>query len=238
MSKRPLIDVAAVATPSSSRKISASSRVELPKYSIDSPTWTDETTTCLSLGLSPIHPDHQPVVCKNCIWFWEKKLKFGKRKHDSAKRSQRSACDRPFAFRDGAEPGKQHARERIRELLSASDPSDDRSPEFVEVPCFTPVPKRTKTSPAGCCDYSTPSGREKLPRGSPRMCDSRGRLSPAFTAKIESQLHGRKYLEANELDLLISLLQIYSSACVEQVSEQQYRKEIPGLLSQALCLLK
>jgi len=70
------------------------------------------------------------------------------------------------------------------------------------------------------------------------MCDENGRLSPALTVKIEGQLDGRKYLEANELDLLISLLKIYSSACAEQVLEQHRRKEILGLLSQGLCLNK
>jgi len=70
------------------------------------------------------------------------------------------------------------------------------------------------------------------------MCNEKGRLSPALTVKIEGQLDGRKYLEANELDLLISLLKIYSSACAEQVLEQHCRKEILGLLSQGLCLNK
>ena len=77
-----------------------------------------------------------------------------------------------------------------------------------------------------------------MPCGSPRIFDEMGRLSPALTTKIEGQLQGRKYLEANELDLLISLLKIYSSACVEQVSDQRHQKEIPGLLSQGLCLNK
>ena len=88
---------------------------------------------CLSLGLSPIHPDHKPVVCNNYIWFWQKNLKFDKLKHDSAKRTQRTTCDHPFAFSDDAEEEKQHAREQIREVLSASDPSDDQSAEVVEV---------------------------------------------------------------------------------------------------------
>ena len=162
MSKRPLIDVDAFATPLASRKIPANSRhvEELRKCDIDSPIWTDETTTCLSLGLCPIHPDHQPLVCKNCIYFWEKKLKFGKLKHDSAKRSRRSTCDRPFAFRGRAEVGKQHAHERIRELLSASDPSDDQSAEIVEVHCPSPVPKRNKTS-LSAYTSSTPSATKK-----------------------------------------------------------------------------
>ena len=182
------------------------------KYSPDSPVWTDEATTCLSLGLCPIHPDHQPVVCKNCIWFWEKKLKHGKLNHNSAKRSRRSTCDRPFEFSDDAEEGKQHARERIRELLTTSDPSDGLSVEIVDVTCPTPEPKRTKSSLPAAVSV-TRSDREKPRRGSPRMCNEMGRLSPAITTKIESQLYGRKYLEANELDLLISLLSIYSSAC-------------------------
>ena len=59
----------------------------------------------------------------------------------------------------------------------------------------------------------TGSVGEKTPRGSQRMCDDKGRLSPAITTKIESQLHGGKHLdlEANKLDLLISLIKIYSS---------------------------
>ena len=92
-------------------------------------------------------------------------------------------CDRPFAFSDDAEEGKQHARERIRELLSATDPSDDQSAEIVQVPCPTPVPKRTKTSESASASL-TGSVREKTPRGPPRVCDEKGRMSPAITTKI------------------------------------------------------
>ena len=133
-------------------KFLASSRVEMRKYSPDSPVWTDEATTCLSFGLCPIHPEHQPVVYKNCIWFWEKKLKYGNIKHNLAKRSRRSTCDRPFDFSDDAEEGKQHARARIRELLTASDPYDGDSAQVVDVPC----PHLSQSEPKLLCRLLIP----------------------------------------------------------------------------------
>ena len=122
MSKWPLVDADAAGTPSSSRKIAASlPNVKLRKYRGESRIWAKETTTCLSLGLSPNHPDHKPVVCPKCIWFWEKNLKFGKLKHDSKKRTQRTTCERPFDCREAAAEGKLNARDLIKELLG-SDP--------------------------------------------------------------------------------------------------------------------
>ena len=53
-----------------------------------------------------------------------------------------------------------------------------------------------------------------------------------LTNTIQGQLKGRKYLEDNELDVLIGLLNIYSSACVEKVPKQTYQKEIGDLLMQ------
>ena len=98
------------------------------------------------------------------------------------------------------------------------------------------MPKWIKTSLPASASSTHPV--RKRPRGSPRICDKNGRLSPPLTTKIEGQLEGRKYLEANELDLLISLLKIYTSARVEQVPEQNHQKEIIYLFSLGLCLNK
>ena len=68
MSKRPLIDTDAVGTPSSSRKIAASSQnIQLRKYPSDLCIWAEESTTCSSIGLSPHYPDHMYVHTYTCL---------------------------------------------------------------------------------------------------------------------------------------------------------------------------
>ena len=70
------------------------------------------------------------------------------------------------------------------------------------------------------------SGTKKSARGSPRLSDDSGSLTVLLTDKILGCLKGRKYLEENELDLLIALLKVYSSACAEAVPEQTCCKEL------------
>ena len=81
---------------------------ELPTYS---PVWALKTTSCLSLGLNPIEPNHYSVICNNCVLFWQKKLKFDLSKHSKAQRSRRAICDRPFDCNKNAKEGKRHARD-------------------------------------------------------------------------------------------------------------------------------
>ena len=84
---------------------------QLRELPTDSPVWALKTTTCLSLGLNPIDPNHQPVICNNCVLFWQKKLKFDLSKYSEAPRSRRTICDRPFDCSENAEEGKRHARD-------------------------------------------------------------------------------------------------------------------------------
>ena len=126
-----------------------------------------------------------------------------------------------------------NAQDVIKELLG-SDPSDNQDGLVVEDRCVTPVPKWTKTFLPASASSTHPV--RKGPRGYPRVCDENGRLFPRLTTKTEGQLKGRKYLEANELDLLISLLKIYTSARVEKVPDQTHQKEITDLFLQGLYL--
>ena len=146
-----------------------------------------------------------------------------------------ATCERLFDCREGAPEGKLHARDRIKALLSSSAPSDNQLDLAAEARCVSPVPKRTKASLPASASSAHPVSTGP-PRGCPRLCDEKGRLSLPLTTKIEGQLEGHKYLEANKLDLLICLLKIYTSACIEHVPEQSHRKEIIDLVSQGLCL--
>ena len=82
--------------------------------------WGMKSTTCLSLGLDPVNADHKPVVCNNCTAYWQIKLNYDITKNGNEKRVRRFVCERPFDYRDSAEKGKKHARERMKALFSVT----------------------------------------------------------------------------------------------------------------------
>ena len=96
----------------------------LPKHRPNSRVWQREDTTCLSLGLDPKLPAHQPVICNKCTRFWETNLKYGANKYTERSTSQRYLCERPFAY-DGGYSDKILTCDWIRELVSGDAVSDD-----------------------------------------------------------------------------------------------------------------
>ena len=51
-----------------------------------------------------------------------------------------------------------------------------------------------------------------------------------LTNRLTGLLDSRKYLEDNEITLMISLLEIYSSAVVQQRPKQTHREDVANLI--------
>ena len=64
----------------------------------------------------------------------------------------------------------------------------------------------------------------------PQLFDEGGGLSAGLVDMIMCRLEGRKYLEDQELNLMISLLKKYCSATAQSLPEQTVSKEIEDML--------
>ena len=67
-----------------------SSRPSLAVILSSSPIWTMERTTCISIKLNPGNAVHRNVIWRNCICFWEDKLKLIS--PNTTTKRDRSAC--------------------------------------------------------------------------------------------------------------------------------------------------
>ena len=84
----------------------------------NSPEWTAETTTCLSLGLDPSDPDVGSYACRGCKEYWEKELRSDINNSSEKSRSCRTSCDRVFACDNSARPSRIRLREELKELFA------------------------------------------------------------------------------------------------------------------------
>ena len=73
------------------------------------------------------------------------------------------------------------------------------------------------------------TGKTTVTRGVPRLFDEGGRLTEGLTEMILARLVDRKNLELNELNLMIGLLKVYSSACAQSLPERIISKEVEDL---------
>ena len=170
-SKRPLPDPDDARTPSNrsvrSRRspvpATMSSRPSLTVIPSLSPIWTMELTTCLSLRLDPGYAVHRNVICRNCIRFWEDKLKMDISKYNNQNRPVRMFCDRPFDCSNGATETKVNTCEKLKGLFVAPvvDPASDKVPS---VGHFVTPGKRQVRGAAGSFISSASSNKHKTLR--------------------------------------------------------------------------
>ena len=132
--------------------------------------WALETTTCLSLGLDPRDPDHQPVICNNCVLFWQKKLKSQIKNYNTEQRSRRMRCEQPFACDNNATQPKRHARDRLKKLFSVGEEPSGPHVSVVSERCNTPSGPRPSV-------LSGSSSTKKHAGGRPRLSDDSGSLT-------------------------------------------------------------
>ena len=95
----------------------------LREIQANSPEWTAETTTCLSLGLDPANSDHRAVTCDGCAEYWQKKLKFNIQNSSVEPRSRRTSCERTFSCDNNAKPYRCRMRDRIKGMFVVQEAS-------------------------------------------------------------------------------------------------------------------
>ena len=150
---------------------------------LDSPEWVDPGTTCLSLGLNLSGETHAGVICNNCLFFWEKKLRHDVANLANEERSVRMMCERPFDCSDSEKNSKykykfQH-RDKLKSLFTL--------PGLVSSPAEHIMPSsRGRSGPS--LDKNTTN------RGPLKLFESNGSMTVAATNKIKDGLCGRTQL--------------------------------------------
>ena len=192
----------------------------------NSPEWTADSTTCLSLGLDPRDPDVGSYACGGCKEYWEKELRSDINNSSEKARSCRTSCDRVFACDDSAKPYRVRVRDELKEMFAkqegSSEPPDSMEADHVVTPL---VPRSGARPPM----TSSSASKMKDNRGMPRLFDERGGLTDGLIDMILPRLEDRKYLEDHELNLLIVLLKIYCSATAQSLPEQTVCKVIEDM---------
>ena len=113
----------------------------------NSPEWTAETTTCLSLGLDPSDPDVGSYACGGCKEYWEKELYSDINNSSEKARSCRTSCDRVFACGNSAQPYRIRVREELKGLFAEQEGSSE-PPDSMEVDhVVTPLVRRSGARP-------------------------------------------------------------------------------------------
>ena len=124
-------------------------------------------------------------------------------------------------------------RDRIKGMFAVQEASCEFHKPADAALTATPVPSRPGARPRM---PSGSTGKTTVTRGVPRLFDEGGRLTEGLTEMILARLVDRKYLEVNELNLMIGFLKVYSSACAQSLPDQTISKEIEDLQMKCLNL--
>ena len=143
MSKRSS-SLAGFVSPQPQRQLSAlTPNPTLREIPANSPEWTAETTTCLSLGLDPANPDHRAVTCDGCAEYWQKKLKFNIQKSSVEPRSRRMSCERTFSCDNNAKAYRRRMRDRIKGMFAVQEASCESHKPVNAEHTVTPLSSRS-----------------------------------------------------------------------------------------------
>ena len=113
----------------------------------NSPEWTAETTTCLSLGLDPRDPDVGSYACRGCKEYWEKELRSDINNSSEKARSRRTSCDRVFACDDSAKPYRVRVRDELKEMFAKQEGSSEPPDSMEAAHVVTPLVHRSGGRP-------------------------------------------------------------------------------------------
>ena len=119
--------------------------------------------------------------------------------------------------------GKQQALDRLKQMFAVEEGSVLPNSSMEADHSVTPLVSRPVALPRMT---SSDTSKRKHTGGMPPLFDEGGRITVGMADKILARLEGRKYLEENEMNLLIALLKHYSSACAKSVPEQTISEEI------------